>query len=112
MARMAVSPTSSSGLGVGAQNSKRAHESSSEKEVEKSIKKTKTDSEEHLSEVMKISAVVALQPCLRIWAITFNSNIGLIRFKLGWKADSKGYNFVSNDNFLIRTYNGPKVAVK
>ncbi|GMY19554.1 hypothetical protein FCV25MIE_14793 [Fagus crenata] len=62
MARMAVSPTSSFGPGVGAQTSKRAYESSYEKEVEKSIKKTKTDPKKHLSEVMKISAVVALQP--------------------------------------------------
>jgi hypothetical protein len=50
--------------------------------------------------------------CLRIWAVTFNSNIGLMRFKLGWKADSKCYNFVSNKNFLIRTYKGSNVAVK
>jgi hypothetical protein len=47
---------------VGAQNSKRAHENLSEKESEKSFKKTKTDCEELQSEVMKISAVVALQP--------------------------------------------------
>jgi hypothetical protein len=32
-----------------------------------------------------------------------------MRFKLGWKADSNGYNFIFQDNFLIRTYKGSKL---